>query len=167
MKAAAGVSGRRRNPAAVADPAPGAGRRSRLPRGQIRKVRPDQEAVEDTAPGSWPTAAGVDQAAQTAGGSTARDPTLKRWPVAEGVSERLRPSRESLCRCGSLAGDPAGSWKSSGQIRKVRPLRGSLSCRRSTLPGRWPAAEGGAQYEKSAMQAISAGYKKGHAQYER
>ena len=59
MKAAAGVSGRRRNLAAADRSSARAGRRSRPPGGQIMKIRPDQEAVEDPAPGEWPAAEGV------------------------------------------------------------------------------------------------------------
>ena len=110
----------------------------RSPPGSWKGRRPDQDAVEDPAPESWPTAAGADQAAQAAAG-------------------RLRAPGESLCHYGHSQEDESGSGRlrqsriHAGKLegfrrdRKARPLRGSLSCRGSTLPGRRPAAAGADQ----------------------
>ena len=88
----------------------------RSPPGSWKGRRPDQDAVEDPAPESWPTAAGADQAAQAAAG-------------------RLRAPGESLCHYGHSQEDesgrgrlrpsriPPGSWKASGRIGKTREIQ--------------------------------------------
>ena len=63
--------------------------------------------------------------------------TVRKMKAAEGVSGRR--------------GSMPGSWKASDRIRKARPLRRYISCRRSTLPKRRPAAAGADQ----AAQAVS------------
>ena len=95
----------------------------RSPPGSWKGRRPDQDAVEDPAPESWPTAAGADQAAQAAAGRL-RAPGESRCHYVHSQEDesgrgRLRPSRIH-----------AGSWKASGRIGKTREIQRRKAGRR-------------------------------------
>ena len=121
----------------------------RSPPGSWKGRRPDQDAVEDPAPESWPTAAGADQAAQAAAGRL-RAPGESRCHYVHSQEDesgrgRLRPSRI-----------PPGSWKASGRIGKTREIQRRKAGRRQRAqirPLRLPQAVSERRESPSAIMA--------------
>ena len=113
----------------------------------LRLLRGSLSCRRSTLPGSWPTVAGTDQAAQAAAGRL-RAPGESRCHYVhsqedESGSGRLRPLREIQrreagrrsrlprgqirkirpLRPPQAVSDPAGSWETSGRLRPLREIQ--------------------------------------------